>query len=246
VPLLLHPNPKTLAILGLGSGVTLGSALTHPVERADLLEISPQVVEAARFFDDENHRALADPRTRLIVGDGRTHLLLTRDRYDVIVSEPSNPWMAGIASLFTREFFQAARDRLAPGGVLCQWAHTYDISTSDLQSIVATFASVFPDGTLWLIGDGDVLLVGSNAPLDTRLDGVAEAWKRPGVEDDLRSVGVIEPFQILSLFVAHGPRLAAWSAGAPIQSDNRAALEFSGPSSARLLPPRRRAGETAA
>ena len=105
-----------------------------------MLEISPQVVEAAHLFDDENHRALADPRTRLIVGDGRTHLLLTRERYDVIVSEPSNPWMAGIASLFTREFFQAARDRLAPGGVLCQWAHTYDISTRDLQSIVATFA----------------------------------------------------------------------------------------------------------
>ena len=232
VPLLLHPDPRKLAILGLGSGVTLGSALTHPVERADLLEISPQVVEASRFFDAENHRALADPRTRLIVGDGRTHLLLTRERYDVIVSEPSNPWMAGIASLFTREFFEAARDRLAPGGVLCQWAHTYDISTSDLQSIVATFASVFPDATLWLIGDGDVLLVGSNAPLEPRLEHVGAGWERPAVAADLASVGVTGPFQVLSLFVAHGARLAQWAADAPIQSDNRAALEFSGPASA--------------
>jgi spermidine synthase len=202
------------------------------VDRADLLEISPQVVEAARFFDDENHRALADSRTHLIVGDGRTHLLLTRDRYDVIVSEPSNPWMAGIASLFTREFFLAARNRLAPGGVLCQWAHTYDISTRDLQSIVATFASVFPDGTLWLVGDGDVLLVGSNEPIEPRLEHVGEAWTRPGVAADLASVGAMEPFEILSLFVTHGRRLAEWAADAPVQSDNRAALEFSGPSNA--------------
>ena len=80
VPLLLHPNPKRVAILGLGSGVTLGSALTHSIERADVLEISPEVVEASHFFDAENHGAVGDPRTRVIVGDGRSHLLLTRDR----------------------------------------------------------------------------------------------------------------------------------------------------------------------
>jgi spermidine synthase len=231
VPLLLHPEPRKVAILGLGSGVTLGSALTHPVERADVLEISPEVVEASRYFDAENHRAMADPRTRLIVGDGRTHLLLTGDKYDVIVSEPSNPWMAGIASLFTREFFAAARDRLAPDGVLCQWAHTYDISTHDLRSIVATFISVFPDGTLWLVGDGDVLLVGSRTPLDSRIAGVAQSWQRRGVAADLASVGVLRPFHVLSMFVAQGASLAAWAGDAPVQSDNRAALEFSGPQS---------------
>jgi spermidine synthase len=229
MPLLLHPDPKRVAILGLGSGVTLGSALTHPIERADVLEISPQVVEASRYFDDENHRALDDPRTELIVGDGRTHLVFTREQYDVIVSEPSNPWMAGIASLFTKEFFEAARARLTPGGVLCQWAHTYDISTHDLQSIVATFVSVFPDGTLWLVGDGDVLLIGSNTPIEPRLAGLATAWQRPGVSEDLASVGARDPHHLLSMFVAHGAKLVEWSSGAPVQSDNRAALEFSGP-----------------
>ena len=229
VPLLLHPNPKRAAILGLGSGVTLGSALRHPIEHADVLEISPEVVEASRFFDTENHGALMDPRSRLIVGDGRSHLLLTRDQYDVIVSEPSNPWMAGIASLFTREFFEAARGRLAPGGVLCQWAHTYDISTSDLRSIVATFTSVFPEGTLWLIGDGDVLLIGSNTTLDDRFSGIESAWQRPGVKEDLASVGVKEPFHVMSLLVAEGERLRRWAGDAPIQTDDRAELEFSGP-----------------
>jgi spermidine synthase len=231
VPLLLHPAPKSAAILGLGSGVTLGSALTHGLERATVLEISPEVVEASRFFDDDNHRALADPRTRLIVGDGRTHLLLADEQYDVIVSEPSNPWMAGIASLFTREFFEVAKSRLAPGGVLCQWAHTYDISDPDLRSIVATFMSVFPNGTMWLVGEADVLLVGGNDPLTPRITAVASAWRRPGVAEDLATVGAMDPLAVLSFFVAEGKALAAWAGDAPIQTDNRARLEFSGPRS---------------
>ncbi|MFA5907318.1 MAG: fused MFS/spermidine synthase [Vicinamibacterales bacterium] len=229
VPLLLHPAPKRAAILGLGSGVTLGSALTHPLESATVLEISPEVVDASRFFETENHRALADPRTRVIVGDGRTHLMLGRESYDVIVSEPSNPWMAGIASLFTREFFEGAKARLAPGGILCQWAHTYDISRDDLQSIVATFLTVFPDGTLWLVGDADVLLVGSTGPLDDRVAGIAAAWQRPGVAADLASVGALEPFAVTSLFVAQGDTLRAWANGAPLQTDDQSRLEFSGP-----------------
>ena len=89
----------------------------HPIERADVVEISPEVVEASAFFTAENHDALADPRHHLIVGDGRSHLQLSREQYDVIISEPSNPWIAGVAALFTREFFDAARARLAPGGV---------------------------------------------------------------------------------------------------------------------------------
>lgn len=231
VPLLLHPDPKRAAILGLGSGVTLGSALTHPLTDVTVLEISPEVVDASRFFEAENHRALDDPRTRLVVGDGRTHLMLGRGLFDVIVSEPSNPWMAGIASLFTREFFEGARARLAPGGVLCQWAHTYDISSDDLKSIVATFLSVFPDGTMWLVGDADVLLVGSTGPLDDRTAGIAEAWTRPGVADDLASVGALHPFSVTSLFVAQGSALATWAGGARLQTDDRSRLEFSGPRS---------------
>ena len=231
LPLLLHPNPQRAAILGLGSGVTLGSALTHPLTDATVIEISPEVVEASRFFEKENHRALADPRTRLVVGDGRTHLMLGTQSYDMIVSEPSNPWMAGIASLFTREFFQAARQRLAPGGVLCQWAHTYDISDEDLRSIVATFLEVFPEGTMWLVGDADVLLIGSNGPLEPRLGDIAAAMRRPGVAADLATVGVRSAFALQSLFVAHGDALKAWTAGAPLQTDDRTALEFSGPRS---------------
>jgi spermidine synthase len=229
LPLLLHENPRAVAIVGLGSGVTLGSALRHPMARADVLEISPEVVEASRFFDDENHHALDDARANLIVGDGRSHLLLSRRRYDVIISEPSNPWIAGVAALFTREFFLAARGRLAPGGIICQWANVYNISEHDLRSIVATFISVFPEGTAWLVGPEDVLLIASTGSLDDRLANIERHWTRPSVAEDLALVSALQPFSLLSLFVA-GPReLARYSAGAGTFSDDRMTLEFSAP-----------------
>ncbi len=229
LPLLLHPSPRRVGIVGLGSGVTAGAALVHPVEEVEVIEIAPEVVRASAWFARDNSGALDDPRTRLIVGDARSHLALGRRPYDVIISEPSNPWMAGVASLFTREFFANLRARLAPGGIVCQWAHTYDISDRDLRSIVATFLSVFPAGGLWLVGDADVLLVAGEKPVDALLDNVAIAWKRPGVAADLATVGVRTPFGLLSLFVAAGPELAAYTSGAPLQTDDRMALEFTAP-----------------
>jgi spermidine synthase len=229
LPLLLHPHPRNVAIVGLGSGVTLGAALSHPIERADVVEISPEVVAASRFFRAENHDALNDSRTRLIVGDGRSHLLLSRQQYDVIVSEPSNPWIAGVAALFTREFFEAARARLAPGGIICQWAHTYTISERDLRSIVATFTAVFPNATAWMVNDNDVLMVASVDPVLPLLDNVRRNWTRAHAAANLAEVGATEPFTVLSLFAAGPGELARYGAGSDILDDNRMRLEFSAP-----------------
>ena len=229
LPLLLHAAPRRVCIIGLGSGVTLASALLHPVSSVDVVEISPNVVEASPLFADDNHHALDDPRTRLILGDGRSHLLLADRQYDVIISEPSNPWMAGVAALFTREFLLAARARLARGGILCQWAHTYNISDRDLRSIVATFASVFPDGTMWLMGDGDLLLIGSAGPNTPSLDNLARHWNRPGVAADLRAVSAHEPFAFLSSYAGGADEIRRYAAHARLQSDDAMALEFSAP-----------------
>ncbi len=229
LPMLLHASPRRICIIGLGSGVTLASALLHPAMTVDVVEISPQVVEASRLFSDANHRALDDPRTHLILGDGRTHLTLSNQQYDVIISEPSNPWMAGVAALFTRDFLTAVRERLAPGGILCQWAHTYNISDADLRSIVATFASVFPNGTMWLMGDGDLLLVGSNGDGELPLENIAAHWERPNVAADLRAASAYEPFALLSSYVGGPAEIQRYAAGAALQSDDRMALEFSAP-----------------
>jgi spermidine synthase len=231
LPLLLHDAPREVGIIGLGSGVTLAAALRHPVSRVDIVEISPDVVEASAFFQKENGGALHDPRTRLIVGDGRSHLALSRRPYDVIISEPSNPWIAGVAALFTREFFAAARARLAPGGLLCQWANAYTIDDADLRAIVGTFASEFPDATVWLVGTEDVLLVGSagGAPVSDRLDAIGRYWTRPSVGEDLAASSLVEPFSLLSLFVGGPPEVARYAAGAALLTDDRMSLEFSGP-----------------
>lgn len=233
LPLLLHAQPRDVAIIGLGSGTTLASALTHAVRTVDALEISPEVAEASRFFTGGLPSPLDDPRTRLIVADGRTHLTLSKRHYDVIVSEPSNPWMAGVASLFTREFFEAASARLSPDGILCQWVNTYDISLRDLQSVVATMASVFPHGTLWLVGEGDLLILGSRKPFDDRFDTLVHAWQRPGVADDLRAAAVFDAFGVLSTFIGGNEAIERFGAGASIQRDDRLALEFSAPNALR-------------
>ena len=229
LPLLLHTNPRQVGIVGLGSGVTLASALVHPVAAVDVVEISPEVVDASAHFTDVNRHALEDPRTHLVRGDGRTHFSLTSRRYDVIISEPSNPWMAGVAALFTQEFFTTVRGRLASGGIFCQWAHTYDVSEPDLRSIVATFHAVFPDATMWLVGEGDLLLVGSIDAIEPRLENISTAWRRPGVADDLGSIGMQEPFALLSLFAGGPAELSRYGEGAAVQHDDRMALEFSGP-----------------
>jgi spermidine synthase len=234
LPVLLHGKAQDICIIGLGSGVTADSALAPGgVRHADVIEISPQVVEASRLFERENGRVLSNPAVRLIVGDGRSHLLLTPRRYDVIVSEPSNPWMSGVAALFTREFFQAARARLKPGGLLCQWAHTYDISASDLQSIVRTFASVFPQGTMWLVGEGDLLLIGAtDESAAAPIERMAREWRVGTASAALTSVGIDDAaarFALLSLFVA-GPReIERYGDVAPIQTDDHTVLEYSAP-----------------
>jgi spermidine synthase len=231
LPLLLHPAPTRVCVLGLGSGVTAGAALTHPLAHIDVVEISPAVAQASPFFRTENRDVLADPRTRLLIADGRSHLRLTDAQYDVVISEPSNPWMAGVAALFTREFMTAVRGRLAPGGIFCQWTHTYDMSNADLHSIAATFLAVFPQASLWLVGESDVLLIGSDAPLPADAATLTARFARPGVADDLRGVEVTRIDDLLGLRIAGTESLRTYAAGADPQTDDRMALEFSAPRS---------------
>jgi spermidine synthase len=234
LPVLVHGRARDICVIGLGSGVTAASALASgAVAHEDVVEISPEVVEGSHFFDRENDGVLRDPAVRLIVGDGRSHLLLSPRTYDVIVSEPSNPWMAGVATLFTREFFEAARARLNRDGILCQWAHTYDISRGDLQSIVRTFSAVFPEGTMWLVGEGDILLIGArDGPIEPRLAAVEDGCRRGKTASMLTTLGVAEgtaQFTILSMYAGGPAELARFAGNAPIQDDDRTLLEYSAP-----------------
>jgi spermidine synthase len=229
LPLLLHAAPSDVCIIGLGSGVTAGAALAHPVDRVDTIELSREVVRASDFFTTENRAALRDPRGHLLVGDGRTHLRLASRTYDVIISEPSSPWMAGAAPLFTRELFAAARDRLNPGGLFAQRVHLQGVPRADVRSILATFGDVFPHTTLWLAGETDLLVIGSREALRPRVQELPRRWQVPGVAADFERVQVRDPFGLLMSFVADESSLPWIVSGAPVQTDDRTRLEFSAP-----------------
>ena len=144
IPLLLAPKRDNVLVVGLGSGVTVGSVLQHPVREVECVELEDAVVKGSQFFDQENLRPLADPRLKLIVNDARNHLLVTEKKYDIIISEPSNPWIPGAASLFTKEFFETSQKRLAPEGVFCQWIQLYQLQEEHFKTILQTFTAVLP------------------------------------------------------------------------------------------------------
>ena len=230
LPLLLHPAPREACVIGLGSGVTAGSALAHPLRRLDAVEISPDVVAAARLFVRSNRGVLDDPRLALRVADGRNHLLMDERRYDVIISEPSNPWMAGVSALFTRDFFRLARSRLAPGGLLCQWTHIYNMDPRDLRTVVAGFTDVFGDSALFLVNEGDALLVGGEPRLPrVDVEVLARRMEEPEVREDLAGVEVRTPAGLATLYALGGEALVRFAAGAPRHTDDRPRLEFSAP-----------------
>ena len=144
VATLFGKAPETVLVIGWATGVTVGSVARSPVQQIDAVELEPAIMEASHFFDHVNGRPLEDPRVRVILDDGRTHLSYGRDRYDVIISEPSNPWMTGVSDLFTAEFFQAAKAALRPGGRLLQWVPAYGIDSDAMNSILAALRGEFP------------------------------------------------------------------------------------------------------
>ena len=193
-------EPKNGLMIGLASGISVGSLLTHPLEHLETAELIPSMRRAARFFDLYNGRCLDDPRHQLIMNDGRNQLLLTGKKYDVIVSEPPNPWVAGVGSLFTREFFDLIKHHLNPGGVTCQWVQTYQFHEEDLRTILATFRDAYPYLHIWQGAPGDLILVGSSDPL--RLDvGRMKADLNGNPGKDFASLEVLPIPQILSLFI---------------------------------------------
>ncbi|MBI4473479.1 MAG: fused MFS/spermidine synthase, partial [Acidobacteria bacterium] len=227
LPLLLSKDAKNVAVIGLGSGVTAGAALKHPIESIDIIEISPEVVAASQFFNHVNHGALQDPRTRLIVGDGRNHLRYIDRRYDVIISEPSNPWMSGMASLFSQEFFTEALRKLSPSGIHCQWLHSYNMATEDLRTIIASFRSVFPHAQLWALNENDFLLLGSPSRIEVNEATFTRNFDR--VAEDLKTVQIYDTFSVLSLYLLEDQDLDTFAQSAALNTDDHPLLEFRAP-----------------
>lgn len=234
LPAILHPSPKNVAIIGLGSGITLDTIRQAPeIRRVDCAELEPAVVEANEFFSKYNHRVLTDSRVRLFKTDGRLLLLTSPERYDLIISEPSNPWIAGITNLFSVEFYRICEGRLAPGGLVCQWFHLYNMAPSDIKMILKSFYSVFPFGSLWSSGNGgDLILIGQkeDRPIDpSRLKHLYDDV--PVLRQALQDLGFLSPESLLASYLMDAATARKIAVLAPLNTDDLPLLEFSAPRS---------------
>ncbi len=233
IPALLHPNPRSVLIVGVGAGVTAGALSIHPeVERIVICEIEPVVPRSARaYFGDENHHVLDDPRIELVLDDARHFLQTTDEKFDVITSDPIHPWVRGAATLYSLEYLTLAREHLTPGGVVTQWIPLYETDLRSVKSEIGTFAKVFPDTTLWspdLLEEGyDLVAFGrveerpiSQAAIQARLDAA------PRVKQSLRDVALTSAGDLLSTYAGRGSDLAPWLADAEINRERHLRLQY--------------------
>ncbi len=230
LPVLLHPDPKEVLVVGYGTGMTPAAIAAHPeVGRIDVIEISPEVIEASRYFAAENRGVLLDPRLRLHHADARNFLLASDRKWDLIVSEPSNPWISGVANLFTREYFELARERLAPRGAMGQWFQSYGMSSEDLRSIVRTFTDVFAHVTIWSPQPGDLILVGSDG--SHALDGrrLRRMERLPDVAQDLEATGWGSGEAFLRMLLQDADSSATFGKEVPANTDAHPRVEFNAP-----------------
>lgn len=229
LPLMLRPEARDVMIVGVGSGITCAAALTHAsVRHVDAVEISPEVVEAARTqFAPHNRGALEEERVSVVIDDAKSFLLTSGRKYDVIISEPSNPWMAGVAGVFSGEFYETCAASLADSGVMVQWVHVYETSDDALRTVLATFTSVFPFLSVWQTLPGDLVLVGTTKPMKYDLAAMERTFREPSVTEDLRradlfSLPVLLALQVVSDYNA--PFL--FPPGTPRHGDFHPVLEY--------------------
>ncbi|MEW5854596.1 MAG: hypothetical protein AB2A00_37820 [Myxococcota bacterium] len=232
LPVLLHPNPERMAIVGFGSGVTSDAALSHSgLKELEMIELEPAVVEAGEFFYAVNHRPWEDPRYKGIFDDGRHHLLRPGNPYDIIISEPSNPWITGASSLFTQDFWRLARSRLGPDGIFLQWVQLYEMAPERIQSLMATFADAFPHVVVFASHpeSNDTLLIGSNAPIALDEALVRRRWEDPKVRAQLNRADLHTPLDVAALVLMDEKGLRDFTRGATINTDDNLFVELHAP-----------------
>jgi spermidine synthase len=227
-----HPAPRRVLVIGFGGGMTLSALARYPgIESLDCVEIEPAVVGAAPYLKSLNRDVLKDKRVHILYDDGRNFLFTTHNRYDLIVSEPSNPWVEGVASLFTREFYRAAQDRLAPGGIFVQWVQSYSLYPDDLRTVSATFLAQFRDASLWHGVKSDLLLVAPTPPQPVILDRMQTLWSNTGLRDDFERMGMERPEGLFGYYLLDDAALRKFAAAGRIDSDDRTSLEYTAPRS---------------
>ncbi len=227
LPALFAREPKRALVIAFGTGMTTGAIAAHPgIERIDVAEISPEVVAVAALFRADNGDVLADPRVRMIVDDGRHVLLAGREPWDLVTLEPPPPRDSGVVSLYTRDFYELALARLAPGGVVAQWIPLHSQSEAEVKMLVRTFAEAFPHALGFLPVERDLLLLGSREALALDPVRLARRVAEPGVRASLAAIGFDGPGSLLAPAILDRAGLLRFAGDAPVVTDDRPLVEY--------------------
>jgi len=235
MPALLHSKPRSVLVVGFGAGVTAGSFVLHPeVQRIVICEMERMIPPVAtRYFGRENNNVLNDPRVEMVYDDARHYVLTTREKFDVITSDPIHPWVKGSATLYSKEYFELVKRHLNPGGIVTQWVPLYETDLSTVKSELATFFDVFPDGTIWgndTAGGGyDTVLLGQAEAARIDVDQLQEKLERPDearVAASMREVGFGSAIALLATYAGQGPDLRSWLEDAEINLDGNLRLQY--------------------
>ncbi len=231
---LINPEPRSVLVVGFGAGVTAGTFVTYPgIKRIVICEIEPLIPQMiSGYFSEENYNVVKDPRVEIVYDDARRFVLTSKEKFDIITSDPIHPWVKGSATLYTREYFELVKRHLKPGGVVTQWVPLYESTTDAVKSEMATFLAVFPNGIVWINdreGGADVVLFGQVDPMPINVDEVVERFDRTEnarAAKSVRDVGFSSAIDLLSSYAGRGPDLAAWLNGAAINTDRDLRLQY--------------------
>jgi spermidine synthase len=232
---LLPENPRRIMVIGCGAGVTAGAVSIDPrLERETIVEIEPLVPSVvSTYFGEYNFNVVTNPKVEIRIDDGRHYLLTTKEKFDGITSDPLDPWVKGAAALYTKEFFQIAKERLNPGGVVTQFVQLYESNEEAVKSEIATFFEVFPHGAVFantVAGQGyDVVLVGQAEPATINIDRLEERLNSPEYADvakSLREIGIFTGVDLLATFAGYGTDLQGWLKDATINHDRNLRLQY--------------------
>ncbi len=235
LPALLHPKPRSVLIVGCGAGVTAGSFVVHPeIERIVICDIEPLVPRiVATYFADENYNVVNDKRVRIENDDARHFILTTKEKFDIITSDPIHPWVKGSATLYTKEYIELCKRRLNPGGMITQWVPLYESNPDVVKSELATLFSVFPEATVWgnpAAGQGhDVVVLAQTEPLKVNVDQVMIRLDQDDHRDVVASlayVGFSSGLDLLATYAGQAADLAPWLDDAEINYDRNLRLQY--------------------
>ena len=235
LPALIHPNPRTVLVVGFGAGVTAGSFVPYPeVRKITICELEPLIPPAsANYFAKQNNNVFNDPRTNIVYDDARHYILATPDRFDIITTDPIHPWVKGTSALYSREYYDLVKRHLNPGGVAAQWLPLYESDEETVKTELATFFAVFPGASVWSTyadGDGyDLVLLGRAEESAIDVDTIDRRLNKPGyagVAQSLAEPGLRSAVDLLATYIGRAPDLLPMLAGAQINDDLSMRLQY--------------------